>query len=211
VLLGPPGAGKGTQAVWMHGEFGIPHISTGDILRDQASRGTALGLEAKRYMDEGDLVPDAIVVEMVIARLRESDAAQGFILDGYPRTLEQAQALDRALTEGGIELTAVLDMVVDRSVILERLKARVQCAGCKTPYNLVTSPPKAAGVCDKCGGELIPRNDDKDAKIRRRLEEFATAIDGLRAFYSSKGILREVDAVGTPEEVEQKVRQAIAG
>jgi adenylate kinase len=209
VLLGPPGAGKGTQAVWIEAEYGIPHISTGDILRDQADRGTPLGLEARRYMNEGNLVPDGIVVEMVRARLAKADASAGFILDGYPRTLLQAKELDAVLTDAGITLDAVVDLALPDGVVLERLAARVQCAACKTPYNLVKSPPAVDGVCDNCGGTLVPRNDDKAAKIRRRLEEYYEAIPDLRDFYELKGLFVQIDADASLPEVESRVRSAL--
>jgi adenylate kinase len=211
VLLGPPGAGKGTQAVWIEAEYDVPHISTGDILRDHVERATGPGLEAKRYMEQGTLVPDAIVVEMVRERLERADAQHGFVLDGYPRTLMQAKELDAALAEHEIVLSAVIDLALPDGAVLERLAARVQCAACRTPYNLVKSPPAVEGVCDSCGGTLVPRNDDKAVKIRRRLEEYYEAIPDLRDFFESKGLFIEVDADGSLAEVEARVRAALAG
>ncbi len=211
VLLGPPGAGKGTQAVWLKTEYGVVHVSTGDIFRDHEHRGTELGIEAKKYMDEGELVPDSIVVAMLLERLTQEDAAAGFILDGFPRTLPQAEALDRSLEERGTPLTAVLDLTLSDGVVLDRLKARVLCAACKTPYNLVKSPPVVEGVCDACGGTLVPRNDDKEAKVRRRLKEYHDEIQQLREFYAQRGLYKIVDATGSLEEVAQRVKQALAG
>lgn len=211
VLLGPPGAGKGTQAVSLESEHDVPHISTGDILRDHVDRGTDLGRAANVHMEEGTLVPDAIVVEMVLERLEEPDAKEGFILDGFPRTLRQAQALDAALADRATPLTAVVDLALPDGRVLQRLEARVQCASCKTPFNLVNSPPASEGICDRCGGKLVPRNDDKDAKIRRRLGEYHEAIPSLREFYEARGIFHEVDADASQSEVGERVRAALAG
>lgn len=211
VLLGPPGAGKGTQAMSLESEYNIPHISTGDILRDHVDRGTDLGRAANVHMEEGTLVPDAIVVEMVLERLEEPDAKGGFILDGFPRTLRQAEALDAALVDRATPLTAVVDLALPDGHVLQRLEARVQCAACKTPFNLVNSPPAIEGVCDRCGGKLVPRNDDKDAKIRRRLGEYHESIPLLKGFYETRGIFHEIDADASQSEVGERVRAALAG
>jgi len=211
VLLGPPGAGKGTQAVSIESEYNIPHISTGDILRDHVERGTELGREANVHMEEGLLVPDSIVVEMLLTRLEEPDAKEGFILDGFPRTLPQAVALDEALRDRATPLTAVIDLKLPDGHVLQRLEARVQCAACKTPYNLVHSAPAVEGVCDRCGGKLIPRNDDKDAKIRRRLSEYHDAIPLLKDFYEARGIFHRIDADASPSEVGQRLRAVLSG
>lgn len=211
VLLGPPGAGKGTQAVSLESEYNIPHISTGDILRDHVDRGTDLGRAANVHMEEGTLVPDTVVVEMVLERLEEPDAKEGFILDGFPRSLRQAEALDAALVDRATPLTAVVDLALPDGHVLQRLEARVQCAVCKTPFNLVNSPPAIEGVCDRCGGKLVPRNDDKDAKIRRRLGEYHEAIPLLKGFYEARGIFHEIDADASQSEVGERVRAALAG
>lgn len=211
VLLGPPGAGKGTQAMRLAQEYGFLHISTGDILRDHAARDTELGRAAKAHgMEEGKLIPDSIVVEMVVERLGADDASDGFILDGFPRTLPQAEALDAVLTAQGKQLTAVIDLALSDGVVLARLEARVQCAACKTPYNLVMSPPAVVGVCDRCGGTLVPRNDDKEAKVRRRLQEYHEAIPALKSFYEERGLFRQVEADASTDEVAQRVKQALA-
>ncbi|MCJ7832612.1 MAG: nucleoside monophosphate kinase, partial [Actinobacteria bacterium] len=182
-----------------------------DILRDQVERGTELGRAANVNMEEGLLVPDSIVVKMLLARLEEPDAKAGFILDGFPRSLPQAVALDEALRDRATPLTAVVDLTLPDGHVRKRLEARVQCSACKTPYNLVQSPPAVEGVCDRCGGKLVPRNDDKDAKIRRRLGEYHEAIPLLREFYESRGIFHRIDADASQSEVGQRLRAALAG
>lgn len=188
VLLGAPGAGKGTQAKLMTGKWGIPQISTGDILRAAVANGTRLGLEAKRFMDAGDLVPDSVVIGLVKDRLAEPDTSTGFILDGFPRTVAQAEALDAELSSLGRSIEAAIAVEVDPEIIVTRLTSRRTCGEC----GAITS--SAVGeACPKCGGELIQREDDNEATVRNRLEVYARSTAPLVDYYRSKGILSELD------------------
>ena len=209
VFLGPPGAGKGTQAHRLAEHFGIPLIGTGDILRDNVQRGTPLGRKAKEYMDRGDLGPDELIVEMILTRLGEPDAADGFILDGFPRTITQAEALEERMTEQNLVLTAVLDFVLDDDFVVKRLGSRRVCSNCKRPYNLELIPPKTEGVCDDCGVELICRDDDHEETIRRRLDVYHRDTEPLEEFYDSRGLIRRVDAQGSEDEVGARAVQAL--
>lgn len=200
VLLGPPGAGKGTQAKRLAERYGLPVIGTGDIFREHVARGTDLGLRAKAYMDRGDYVPDEIAVDMVLGRLREPDCRVGFILDGFPRTVPQAQALERALTEAGTPLDAVLNFKVSDEMVVKRLTNRLVCSACGRPYNLVFRPPRVEGVCDVCGGTLSLRSDDDEATILRRLEVYRRETEPLVLYFWERGLLRDIDAEA-PEQV----------
>lgn len=211
VLLGAPGAGKGTQAEKMIETYGLAHVSTGDILRAAVKAGTPLGIEAKRYMDAGELVPDAVVIGLVKARIAEPDAEKGFILDGFPRTAGQAEALDGALAESGSALDAVVSIEVDRDVIVKRLTSRYTCRDCGKIYNVLASPPAAEGVCDVCGGELYQRDDDNEATVRNRLETFDTSTAPLVSYYSEKGLLRPIDGDRPVDTVFADVRAALEG
>jgi len=172
VLLGPPGAGKGTQAVKIAKQYSIPHISTGDIFRAAIKEGTELGRKAKGYMDAGELVPDSLVTEIVAERIKHDDCAGGFLLDGFPRTLPQAEALDKILVGNDCPLTAVINMTVDREALITRLTARRTCSNCGENYNLMSKAPKKEGMCDKCGGKLYQRDDDKRETIENRLSVY---------------------------------------
>lgn len=193
LFMGPPGAGKGTQAEKIVSEFQIPHISTGDAFRLAMSQGTPLGVEAKSYVDKGLLVPDEITNGIVKERLAQPDCANGFLLDGYPRTLAQAEALDAMLASLGKTLDHVINLVVDRGLLLARLTGRRICKSCGATYHVLNNPPKQEGVCDKCGGELYQRSDDTEEKVGTRLEEYHNKTAPLLDFYGKKGILREVN------------------
>jgi len=189
VFLGPPGIGKGTYASAISKMYGIPHISTGDIFREEIKRGTELGRRIKEYVERGELVPDEIVIEVVRERLSREDCKKGFILDGFPRTLRQAQALDEMAT-----LDLALNFVAPDEVIIERLSGRRICRRCGAIYHVKFMPPKVEGVCDICGGELYQREDDKPEVIKRRLELYRRQFKPILDFYRAKGILVDVDA-----------------
>jgi len=201
VLLGAPGAGKGTQAKKLVEKYGIPQISTGDILRQAVADGTPLGLEAKKYMDKGELVPDEVVIGLVKERLQHEDCKKGFILDGFPRNTSQAEALDKVLEEMERPLQLALNVDVDFDVLMKRLTGRRTCRQCGQMYNIYYNPPKKEGVCDKCGGELYQRDDDKEETIRKRLEVYQSQTAPLIEYYKSKGILQSVNGVGNIEEI----------
>jgi len=202
VLLGAPGSGKGTQAQRIAPAFGLPHISTGDILRAAVKAGTELGAAAKRYMDAGELVPDQVVIGIIRERLAEPDAARGFMLDGFPRTLEQARALDEMLDQAGRGLSMVLLIDVPEEELVQRLAGRRACRQCGRGYNVVFDPPRAEGVCDVCGGELFQRDDDNEETVRNRLEVYRAQTAPLIDYYGQKGILETVYGGGrTPDQV----------
>lgn len=201
ILLGAPGAGKGTQAVSLSQELGVAHIASGDLFRQAQERGTPLGLQAKEYMERGELVPDSLTVSMVLERLEASDCQQGAILDGFPRTLEQARALDQALSEKGKSIDAVLYIKVSEEELIRRLGERWICRSCQTPYHTVTSPPKIAEICDRCGGELYQRPDDSEETARNRLKIYMERTAPLIDYYVNCNKLVEVDGEQTIEEV----------
>jgi len=202
VLLGAPGSGKGTQAERIAPAFAVPHISTGDILRAAVRDGTALGREAKRYMDAGELVPDGVVIGIIRERLDASDAALGFMLDGFPRTLEQAQALDDMLAGAGRRLDLVLAIDVPEEELVQRLSGRRACRSCGKGFNVVFDPPRVDGVCDACGGALLQRDDDDERTVRNRLEVYRRQTEPLVGYYADKGILATLSGGGRmPDEV----------
>jgi adenylate kinase len=201
ILLGPPGAGKGTQATRIAQEQAIPHISTGDILRANVREGTELGREAKRYMDAGDLVPDDVILGMVGDRLRAPDAEGGFLFDGFPRTVPQAEALERLLVERATPLDVVLRLAVAKDEVVSRLTGRRTCSGCGRIFHLDYDPPTVDGRCDECGGELQQREDDREDVVLNRLEVYAAQTEPLEHFYWERGLLRDVQAVGSVDEV----------
>jgi adenylate kinase len=209
VLLGPPGAGKGTQAYRLAERFDAILIGTGDIFRENVSGDTPLGREAKAYMQDGELVPDHVVVRMVLDRLQQPDAVGGFILDGFPRTLPQAQALEKALADQDRPLSAALKFVIQDEVAVKRLAGRRTCASCKRTYNVEFKRPTREDVCDRCGGELVHRPDDEEATVRRRLEVYHRDTEPLEFFFWERGLLREVDADGSEDEVTERAVEAL--
>jgi adenylate kinase len=210
VLLGPPGAGKGTQAKRLAERYGLAIIGTGDIFRDHVARGTPLGTQAKEYMDRGEYVPDEIAVAMVLDRLDAADAREGFILDGFPRTVPQAQALERALTEAGRPLDAVLNFKIADEMVVRRLTQRLVCPNCKRPYNLEFKRPRVEGFCDVCGHELQLRSDDDEPTIRRRLEVYRKETDPLVLYFWERGLLRDIDARAAEGVVYDRTIQALS-
>ncbi|NMP21999.1 adenylate kinase [Sulfobacillus harzensis] len=210
VLLGPPGSGKGTQAKRLADAFGIPHISTGDIFRKNLAEGTELGQLAKRYMDEGTLVPDDVTERMVSARLSEPDAKPGFILDGFPRNLNQAEHFQTALRTMGRQLTCVVYLTVNHDVLMARLTGRRVCPGCGATYNVVFQPPKQAGICDVCGAELVQRPDDSEATVSRRLEVYREETAPLVAYYEKLGLLARFDGEQPVDEVTRAIQERLS-
>ena len=209
VLVGPPGAGKGTQAQFIAGHYGIPKISTGDIFRANVSQGTELGVTAKKYMDAGDLVPDEVTIGMVQARLAEPDATDGFLLDGFPRNVAQADRLDDILSGLGRKLDVVLELVVDTDEVVRRLSGRRTCRTCNHVWHLDFDPPADPTRCDICGGELYQRDDDRETTIRHRLEVYAEQTEPLIAFYAGRGILVGIDATGPVDDVTERAVDAL--
>ena len=209
VLVGPPGAGKGTQAQFIASHFAVPKISTGDIFRANVSEGTDLGLEAKKYMDAGDLVPDEVTIGMVTDRLTHEDATEGFLLDGFPRTVHQAEVLDQLLGTKGAAVDVVLELVVDDDEVVRRLSGRRTCRRCGHVWHLDFDPPATAGQCDRCGGELFQRDDDSEDTIRHRLEVYADQTSPLIGYYGDRGLLRGVDAAGPVEDVTERAINAL--
>ena len=205
ILLGAPGAGKGTQAEILSAKLGIPTISTGNILRAAVKEGTPIGLEAKRYMDAGRLVPDSVIIGIVAQRLEQPDCAGGFILDGVPRTIGQAEALDAA----GVTFDHVLSIEISDEEIEERMEGRRVCQSCGAPYHVKAKPPKREGVCDSCGGTLIQRDDDKPETVRHRLEVYHRETEPLKDYYQGKGILVPVDNQDTIEWTTQVIMEAL--
>jgi len=201
VFLGAPGAGKGTQAKRLVEKYGIPQISTGDLLRAAVAAGTALGKEAKSYMDRGELVPDSVVLGMVKERLSQDDCKKGFILDGFPRNVAQAEALDKMLAEMNMPLDIALNLDVPFDDLMKRLTGRRTCKSCGQMYNIYYSPSKVEGKCDKCGGELFQRDDDKEETIKKRLDVYRAQTEPLIDYYSKKGILKSVSGTGSIDEI----------
>lgn len=209
VLLGPPGAGKGTQAQRLATEFDVPHISTGDTFRANALAETPLGRKAKEYMSRGALVPDEIVVEMVLDRLQKSDTEKGFILDGFPRTRPQAEALDSLLVSDGHRLDAVVDLVIDDELVVRRLVGRRSCPACGALYHLSWGPPLLEGKCDNCGATLVKRDDDDEPTVRRRLEIYHSDTEVLEAYYATTGQLVKVAGDAPEVEVTRRALEAL--
>jgi adenylate kinase len=210
ILLGPPGAGKGTQARRLSDRHGIPQISTGDILRDAVKRGTPLGLQAKAFMDRGDLVPDALVLEVIGERLSAPDCRRGFVLDGFPRTIPQAEALDRMLLKAGLPLSKVIAFEVPEELVVARGIGRWSCPTCGSTFHLVTAPPRREGLCDRDGTALVQRPDDQAPQIRQRMKEYHAKTGPLKAFYLKKGLLAEVDGSLKPDEVFAAIEKVLA-
>lgn len=209
ILMGPPGAGKGTQAALLASQEGIPHISTGDIFRANMGQGTPLGKLAKEYVDAGKFVPDEVTNAMVKDRLAQDDCKKGFILDGYPRTPDQAQALDGMLADLGLKVEAVINIVVPDELLVERAVGRRVCRSCGATYHVKFNPSKVDGVCDKCGGELYQRSDDQAEKVSVRLNLYHTQTAPLLEFYASKGLVKVVDGNRAMDVVTQGIKEAV--
>ncbi|MEV7777889.1 adenylate kinase [Kitasatospora sp. NPDC088351] len=210
VLVGPPGAGKGTQAHLLAKTLSIPHISTGDLFRANIGQGTPLGLEAKSYMDAGRLVPDEVTIGMAKDRMLQPDAADGFLLDGFPRNLGQAEALDGFLAEQGIKLDGVLDLEVPEDEVVRRIAGRRLCRkDGGHVFHVDYNPPKTEGVCDECGGELYQRSDDTEEKVRTRLEVYHTETEPIIEYYAQQGLVATIPALGKVDEVTQRAIEAL--
>lgn len=201
IMLGAPGAGKGTQAKMIAAKYGIPHISTGDIFRANIKNGTELGAKAKEYMDKGLLVPDELVVDLVIDRFKEPDCEKGYVLDGFPRTIPQAEALDKALTAIGESVDYAINVEVPDENIINRMGGRRACVGCGATYHVVYSPTKVEGKCDTCGADLIIRDDDKPETVKNRLAVYHEQTQPLIDYYTNKGIARDVDGTVDMKDV----------
>ncbi|HEX7056225.1 MAG TPA: adenylate kinase [Bacilli bacterium] len=211
IFMGPPGAGKGTQAEEIVNEFHIPHISTGDAFRLAMKQGTPLGLKAKEYVDQGLLVPDDVTIGIVQARLKQEDCREGFLLDGFPRTISQAEALDELLQAQAGRIDHVINLVVDRKLLLDRLTGRRICRSCGATYHVLFNPPKQKGVCDKCGGELYQRSDDTAEKVGTRLDEYVNKTAPLLDYYKRKGLLREIDGEADIQTVTSDIFKILRG
>jgi len=207
VLLGPPGSGKGTQAVRLTKELGIPHISTGDLFRENISKNTDLGKRARTYIDAGKLVPDEVVLDMLFDRVSKPDAKDGYLLDGFPRTVPQAEALDKHLA-GNVTFVA-LDLEVPDEVIYKRAEGRLTCKACGNIHNRYFSPPEKEGVCDKCGGELMQRPDDRGEVVQERLRVYHEQTEPLVNYYAKKGLLKKVDGTKSPDEVFESLKASL--
>ena len=208
IFLGPPGAGKGTQAQALASEWGVPHVATGDMLREAVAAKTPLGLEAKRHMDSGGLVPDEVVIGLVGERLAQPDAKAGVVLDGFPRTVAQAEALDAQFARTGLSLDRVVYFNVSREELLRRLTGRRVCRGCGRTYHLVSAPPKVADKCDVCGGELYQRVDDREDTVATRLDVYQKQTSPLLEYYRGRNLLSEVAGEGSVSQVAEAIRKA---
>ncbi|ANY74227.1 adenylate kinase [Paenibacillus ihbetae] len=211
LFMGPPGAGKGTQAEHIVNEFGIPHISTGDAFRLAIKQGTPVGVKAKEYIDQGLLVPDDVTIGIVEERLQQSDCEKGFLLDGFPRTLSQAEALDEILARLNTGLDHVINLKVDRDKLLARLTGRRICKSCGSTYHVIFNPPKQEGICDKCGGELYQRSDDNEESVGIRLDEYINKTAPLLTFYENKGLLRQIDGDQEIDAVSAQIASLLRG
>ena len=211
LLMGPPGAGKGTQAPRLVEKYGTPHISTGDMFRAAVGEGTPLGVKAKEYMDAGQLVPDDVTIGIVRERLEKDDVKNGFILDGFPRTLEQAIALDVALKELGIDSVQVLDVTAEPELLVQRVIGRRICRQCGATYHLTNLPPKQDGVCDKCGSELYQRADDVEETVRKRLGVYMAQTRPLVDYYENRGFYKRINGNQDVEKVYQDIISALEG
>ncbi|MBI3630391.1 MAG: adenylate kinase [Candidatus Rokubacteria bacterium] len=208
LFLGPPGAGKGTQARDLAAELGVPQVATGDMLREALAQKTPLGLEAKRYMDAGTLVPDEVVIGLIAERLREPDAERGFILDGFPRTIPQAEGLDRLLKDLEQGLDRVVYFDVSEPELRRRLTGRRSCPGCQATFHLVSAPPRVEGRCDRCGSELVQREDDREATLHKRLEVYARQTAPLLDYYRDRHLLVSVTGEGDITAIRRAIRDA---
>lgn len=211
ILLGPPGAGKGTQAEVIVKEFSIPHISTGDIFRQNIKEGTALGKKAKEYMDQGLLVPDELTVELVKDRLQKDDCKNGFLLDGFPRTIVQADALEEALRSMNQSLDYVVNIIVSADLLIERAVGRRVCKDCGQTYHMTFNKPSKEGICDKCGGELLQRKDDTEETVSKRISVYQEQTEPLIDYYTNKGIIVNIDGEKEISEVSKDIIISLRG
>ncbi len=209
IMLGAPGAGKGTQAKKLAAKYGIPHISTGDIFRANIKNGTELGKKAKVFMDQGLLVPDELVVDLVVDRFKEPDCEKGYVLDGFPRTIPQAEALDEALVKNGDAVEYAIDVDVPDAKIISRMSGRRACVNCGATYHVETIPPKKEGTCDVCGADLILRDDDKPETVEKRLKVYHEQTQPLIDYYQGKGILKSVDGTKDLEVVFNEIVEIV--
>jgi adenylate kinase len=209
VLLGPPGAGKGTQAKLLQEKFAACQVSTGDILRKAVAQQTPLGKQASDYINRGALVPDSVIVNLVAERLKEKDCEPGFILDGFPRTISQAESLGAILKKMELNLNCVLSVQVPEEIIIERLAGRRTCKNCGALSHVVFNPQKRPGVCDRCGGELYQRDDDREETVANRLKVYQSQTAPLISYYRERGLLSEIDGVGEIDEIRSRVTQAL--
>jgi len=209
ILLGPPGAGKGTQAARIVEKYNVPHISTGDIFRDNVKRQTELGKKAQEYMNKGELVPDDLVIEIACTRLLEDDCKEGFLLDGFPRTVYQAEKLDEFLADHGMELDKAINIDVADDELISRLTGRRTCKDCGASYHIVNIPTKVEGVCDECGGELVQRADDTEETVRNRIDVYKEQTMPLVEYYTTGDKIATVDGLGTLEEVFADIVKAL--
>jgi len=209
ILMGPPGSGKGTQAVQLAEKLGIPHISTGVIFRHELSNSTPLGIQARSYMDAGELVPDSVVTDMVRERTSQKECADGYILDGYPRTIPQAEAYDSILSDNCTCIDKVFNLTVDEDTIIKRLTGRMACENCTKDFNRYFSPPEKEGVCDVCGGCLVSRSDDNEETVKNRLKVYAEETEPLIDYYADRVI--DIDGSGTPEKTLNEITEILDG
>jgi adenylate kinase len=209
VLLGPPGAGKGTQARMLEGHLKVPQIASGDLLREAVRNRTPLGLQARGYMDKGSLVPDELVLGMIGERLDRPDAQNGFILDGFPRTVAQAEALAAMLAKRGVKIDKVVALTVPEAEIVKRISGRRTCRNCGAMYHVIYDPPRNIDVCNSCQGELYQREDDAEDTVRNRLTVYTSATRPLLDYYGRMGLLAEVEGVGRPDDIQQRIVKAI--
>ncbi|MBU2548546.1 MAG: adenylate kinase [Proteobacteria bacterium] len=209
ILLGPPGAGKGTQAKMLVDKYGIPQISTGDILRANLKAQTPLGIEAKKYMDSGKLVPDEVVIGIIESRIKEDDCQKGYMLDGFPRTVAQAEALEQMLTQMSSGIDDVISIEVPNDELMGRLTGRRTCRNCGQGYHVMFDPPQKEGLCDKCGGELYQRDDDNEATVGNRLKVYADQTQPLIDYYQNKSLLRPIDGLGEIKEIFGRIGQVL--
>ncbi len=209
IMLGAPGAGKGTQAKMIAEVYGLPHVSTGDIFRANIKNGTDLGKEAKTYMDKGELVPDELTVRILLDRVSQDDCKNGYVLDGFPRTIPQAEVLDSELTKLGEKIDAAINVDVPDENIVRRMSGRRACVNCGATYHVVHIPPKKEGICDKCGSELILRDDDKEETVKNRLAVYHQQTQPLIDFYDNKGVLKTVDGTKDSSEVFNDIKKIL--
>lgn len=209
IIMGPPGAGKGTQAALIKNTLNIPHISTGDMFREAIKNETPLGLEAKRYIDNGELVPDSVTIGLVKERLSNEDCKKGFLLDGFPRTIPQAEALDKILKELDMKLDAVVNIAVDDAILVDRIVGRRVCPKCKAGYHITNLKPKVDGICDVCGEKLVQRKDDTEETVKNRLNVYANQTKPLLEYYDSYGIVKTIDGVGDIDVIFNNIKSEL--